>query len=170
MKISQPVLENFKIKIAVDTQILAYLVDNTYPSLNIFFETLFNCPFVDIVCSRFVTYEFIGIRKQEHYLREIYTKTVAKGGIMNFSSALKYKGDWSAPELDYKDIYLDVKAKVEAELKKINDDYGIEYSDGWDQSLWHPHQDLVLSSRISKEDSLALLSTLIPDGEKVEKI
>lgn len=169
MEFNQPVLENFKVKIAVDTQILAYLVDKTYPSLNFFFELLLDCPFVDVVCSRFVTYEFIGVRKLEHYLRAIHAKTTATGGVMNFNSVLRYKGGWSAPELKYEDVYLDIKAKVEADLKAINDDYGIEYSEGWDQSLWLPHQDLVLSSKISKEDSLALLSTLIPDGTKVEK-
>lgn len=164
------VLDEFKLKIAVDTQILAYLVDKTYPSLNIFFEYLFRCPFVDIVCSRFVTYEFIGIRKQEHYLRAIHEKSTSQKGTMNFSSVLRYKNDWSASELRYEDVYTDITKKVNADLKIINDDFGIYYSEfELHKNLWEPHTELVLSSKLSKEDSLVILSSIFPDAIKKEE-
>ena len=163
MNAQQTILSEFKITVAVDTQILAYLIDNTYPKLTLFFECLRDCPYVDIVCSRFATYEFTGIRKQEHYLRAIHNKSNLTSGVMNFSSVLKYKNSWSAPELPYEDIYEDIKNKVEEDLKKANDDFGIVYSDGLHQDLWGPQQDLVLSSKISKEDSLVLLSSIIPN-------
>jgi hypothetical protein len=160
---SSSILKDFKIKIAVDTQLLAYLIDNTYPSFNFFFKKLVESPFVDIVCSRFVTFEFIGIRKLEHYLRAVYEESKKSGGTMNFSSALKYKNAFSAPELDYIDCYEYIKSIVENELKEINDDYGIEFEDNFlHEEIWKPHQDLVLSSRISKEDSLVLLSSIFP--------
>ena len=150
----------FKVKIAVDTQLLAYLIDNSYPSFTRFFENLTNSPFVDIVCSRFVTYEYIGIRKLEHYLRTLYRSTQ---GNMNFSSALKYRNEFSAPELDFSECYSDIKSTIEEELKVINDDFGIIYDENiLHQGLWLPHQDLVLSSRLSKEDSLVLLSSIYP--------
>lgn len=163
------ILKNFKIKIAVDTQLLAYLIDNTYPSFNYFFKKLVDSPFVDIVCSRFVTFEFIGIRKLEHYLRAVYEVSKKSGGTMNFSSAFKYKNTFSAPELDYLDCYKDIKKIIEKELKEINDDFGIEFEDIFlHNDLWKPHQDLVLSSRISKEDSLVLLSSVFPQEMVIE--
>jgi len=165
------VLPEFKVKIAIDTQVLAYLLDNTYPQLTQFFQCLFDCPFAEIVVSRFTTFEFIGVRKLEHYLRAIHAKTNENGGIMGFSSVLKYKNDWSAPELPYQDVINDIKQKVEEDLRKVNDDFGIIYSDGIHDDLWGPHQDLVLSSKISKEDSLVLLSNILtPEGSKEDYI
>lgn len=115
---------------------------------------------MDIVCSRFVTFEYIGIRKLEHYLRKLYSST---NGKMNFSSALKYRNEFKAPELDYEQCYESIKLDIEAELTKLNDDYGIQYEDNiLHQGLWHPHQELLLSSRISKEDCLVLLSSIFP--------
>ena len=161
MSLNQPYVDPvFKIKIAVDTQLLAYLIDDSYPSFTRFFKNLTNSPFVDIVCSRFVTYEYIGIRKLEHYLRTLYKSTK---GNMNFSSALKYRNEFKAPELDYSECYSDIKNTIEEELKKLNDDFEIIYDENiLHQALWLPHQDLVLSSRLSKEDSLVLLSSVYP--------
>ncbi|WP_445735302.1 hypothetical protein [Mariniflexile sp.] len=150
----------FKIKIALDTQLLAYLIDESYPSFNRFYDCLKNSPFVDIVCSRFVTFEYIGIRKLEHYLHKVYSSSAGK---MNLSSALQYRRDFKAPELDYESCFEDVKKEIEQELKRLNDDFGIQYDDNiLHQGLWHPHQELLLSSRLSKEDCLVLLSSIYP--------
>lgn len=62
-------IDTFKIKVFLDTNILCYLVDNTYPALTSFIDTLNKLPVVDIISSDFVLTEFIGVRKQEHYLR-----------------------------------------------------------------------------------------------------
>lgn len=152
--------DNFKITIALDTQILAYLLDKTYPDLNFFIKKLADSDFVDLVCSSFVTHELIGIRKTEHYLRSIHHVTSTKGGVMNFSSAIKFRRNWSAPEHDYKLAYPTIKTTVKSELQRIYNDYNINYYDILDKNLWAVHQDLVLSSKVSKEDSLVLLSSI----------
>ncbi|HEX8563832.1 MAG TPA: hypothetical protein VF676_12720 [Flavobacterium sp.] len=159
------IIDGLRVKVALDTQILAYLVDKTYPSLNQFIGLLAENPFVDIVCPRFAIYEFIGIRKLEHYLRCLVKEAGKKSGTLNFSSAIKYKSEFESPELRYIDAYADVKSEVENELKLIYDDFGITYeSVTIHNDLWKPHQDLVLSTRISKEDSLLLLSSVFPDS------
>lgn len=162
--------DNLRIKVALDTQILAYLIDETYPSLTLFIKALSENPSVDIVCSRFAIYEFIGIRKLEHYLRCLVNETKEKGGQLNLSSALKYKSDFDAPELKYVDTYEVVKKAVEEELTKIDNDFGIIYeSIDIHNGLWKPHQELVLSTRISKEDSLLLLSSVFTDSLRKEE-
>lgn len=159
----QNTTNNFRIKVALDTQILAYLIDKTYPSLNTFIKTLSDSQFVDVECSKFAIYEFIGIRKLEHYLRCLISETEKKGGKVNFSSALKYKGDFNS-ELKYVNAYEGIKNEVESELREIYDDFGISYEKiNLHNNLWKPHQDLVLSTRISKEDSLLLLSSIFPN-------
>ena len=155
--------ENLRIKIALDTQILAYLIDNSYPDLTYFIKVLSKNPCVDIVCSRFAIYEFIGIRKLEHYLRCIVDVTTTTGGSANFSSILKNKNGFDASELKYKEIYETIKERVEKELIRIDTNFGIIYeSFDLHNSLWKPQQELVLSTRISKEDCLLLLSSVFP--------
>lgn len=162
--------DNLRIKVALDTQILTYLVDKTYPNLNFFIEDLSTNPFVDIVCSRFAIYEFIGVRKLEHYLRCLVNETKKRGGQLNLSSALKYKNEFDAPELKYIDTYENVKKAVEEDLVKIDGDFGIMYeSVDIHNGLWKPHQELVLSTRISKEDSLLLLSSVFPEPLRNEE-
>lgn len=163
------VTDNIRVKIALDTQILAYLVDETYPKLTVFIKALSENKFVDIICSRFAIYEFIGIRKLEHYLRCLVGKATENGSKLNFSSALKYKNDFNAPELKYVETYETIKKSVEEELIRIDRDFGIVYENiNLHSDLWKPHQELVLSTRISKEDSLLLLSSIFPDSFKKE--
>lgn len=159
-----------RIKVALDTQILAYLVDNTYPSITKFIKKLSESPFVDLVCSRFAIYEFIGIRKLEHYLRCLVDHTTKNDGKLNLSSAIKYKSEFDANELKYFEAYEKVKEEVEKELVCIYNDFGVEYEKvNIHNNLWKPHQDLVLSTKISKEDSLLMLSCIFPDILQREK-
>jgi hypothetical protein len=152
------------IKIALDTQILSYLLDNTYESLSILIKELNSYDFVEIEYSKFVVYELIGIRKLEHYLRKINRKSEEAGKIVNISSALNYRKKWNAPELEYKNCYKDVKEDVENELNLLTTDFDLVLSDGHlHRDIWKPHQDLVLSSKISKEDSMVLISSAFPD-------
>lgn len=163
-------LDEFRIKVALDTMILSYLVDKTYPNLNTFVEYLSQCNYVDIVVSKVVIYEFIGIRKLEHYLREIYAHTKKNNGKMNLSSAIKYRKDFNAPELPYKEVYSDVKRKVKADLKKISERFDVSFDDTiLHKEIWEPQNDLVLSSKISKEDSLVLLSSVFPNEGAAEE-
>ena len=164
-----PIDNNFRIKIALDTQILAYWIDNTYPNLSLFIEELSKSPFVDIVCSRFAIYEFVGIRKVEHYLRCLIYKPTENGAKPNFTSALKYKNEFNNPEIPYSKVFPEIKKAVENELKVIDDLLDIDCDTlTFPNELWEPHQDLVLSTRISKEDSLLLMSSIFNDELKKE--
>ena len=169
MEMNPPIDDNFRIKIALDTQILAYWIDRTYPKLSLFIEELSQSPFVDIVCSRFAIYEFVGIRKVEHYLRCLIYKPTENGAKPNFTSALKYKNEFNNPEIPYSKVFPEIKKAVENELKEIDDLLDIDCDTlTFPNELWEPHQDLVLSTRISKEDSLLLMSSIFNDELKKE--
>ena len=157
------------IKIALDTNILSYLLDNTYDNLTLFVEKLNSYDFVQIECSKFVIYELIGIRKLEHYIREINSENQKTNKVVNFSSIFKYRAKWNAPELPYKDCWENIKQIIEGELNKLTNDFDINISGGdIHKDVWKPHQDLVLSSKISKEDSMVLMSSAFPDIGKRE--
>jgi len=162
--------EKYRLKIALDTQILSYLLDETYPQLNDLISFLGDSSYVDLKCSGFSIYEFIEIRKREHYFREVVNVSRNNSTKVNFSSLLKYKNSWSAPELDYYNNYLKIKVAVEDDINKIYDDFNIDFETTQLHSqLWGPHKDLVLTSKISKEDSLVLLSNAYPDNEDLEE-
>jgi rRNA-processing protein FCF1 len=156
--------EDFKIKVALDTNVLAYLIDNTYPNLTEFIKKLSESDFIELICSRFSIYEFIGVRKLENYLREFVAHSHQQNGVVNFSSALKYKNDFNFPELPYSSVSNTVRNSVEIELNRLLDDFGITYENvDIHAGLWNPHKDLVLLSKISKEDSLLILSCCYPE-------
>ena len=164
-----PIDDNFRIKIALDTQILAYWIDKTYPNLCLFIKELSQSPFVDIVCSRFAIYEFVGIRKVEHYLRCLVYKPTENGATPNLSSALKYKNEFNNPEIRYLEVSSEIKEKIEEELKQIDNLLDVDYHTlTFPNRLWEPHQDLLLSTRMSKEDSLLLMSSIFNDEFKEE--
>ncbi|UJS17369.1 MAG: hypothetical protein L3J17_15875 [Candidatus Jettenia sp.] len=161
-----PIIDNFRINFYLDTMILSYLLDKTYPCLTQTIEFLKNCPFSDLVSSHYVIFEFVGIRKREHYLRELVKKCQGPEGTLNMSSLLKYKDDFSAPEVKFEDIQLTIKTKVEEELSKITKDFSIEYSKNIiHNGLLQPTFDICLSSKISKEDSLVLCSAVLPNEQ-----
>ena len=152
------------VKIALDTNVVSYLLDGTYENLNNFIKELNSHDFVQVECSKYVVYELIEIRKLEHYIRQLYTTQIESGKQVNFSSALNYKRKWNAPELKYSDCFEDVKSAVEADLKRLSDEFDIVISDGFlHNDIWSPHKDLVLSSKISREDSMVVMASAFPD-------
>ncbi len=65
-KWSSPV-EEFRINIFLDTNILVFLLDNTYPALTGFIKTLSEMSVVQLYSSEYVLSELIGLRKKERY-------------------------------------------------------------------------------------------------------
>lgn len=158
---------NFRLNIALDTNIIAYLVDNTYPKLTAFINVIKEYDLVEIEFPGFAQYEFIGIRKLEHYLRCLIKLNTSKTQV-NLSSALKYKNQFNAPELHYNEAEEQIKQFVDKDFKKIAEEFNIMFlTEEFQWSFWEPFQDLVLSTTISKEDCLVLLTTILPKkGEK----
>ncbi len=157
-------VDQFRIKFFLDTNILAYLIDGTYTGLTNTIEFLKKCEFANLVSSNYVIFELVGIRKREHYLREVLNKSTVAGGKVNISSLLKYKDDFDAPGVNFIDVKSSIKSNVETELQKIVNDFGIIYEDNiLHNKLLQPTFDINLHTKVSKEDSLVLASSLWPD-------
>ena len=163
----QPVNE-FKIKFFLDTNILSFVLDNTYSGVTSTIQILGQSDFVDLVSSRFVIFELAGIRKREHYLREI-VKAQGGTGTLNMSSLLKYKDGFNAPEVEFSSIMAQIKQQVEQEIQTIINIHYIDYKGNvLHDELLEPTVEICLSSKISKEDSLVLISSLLPEKQKPE--
>jgi len=164
-----PVISDFKIKFYLDTNILSYILDNTYTGITTSIQLLGQCEFSDLVSSRFVIFELAGIRKKEHFLREALN--IQSGtGTTNLSSLLKYKDEYSSSAVDFSLIKDQIKLKVEQEIDNIINTYFIDYKGNLlHDELLEPTVEICLSSKISKEDSLVLVSALLPERHKPEE-
>lgn len=160
-----PVRERFRIKFYLDTNILAYLVDNTYSGLTQAILYLKDSAFADLISSKYVVFEFVGIRKREHYLREVVTNSKsATSGILNMGSLLKYRDNFEAPEVNFDLVQANIKQNVMQELNDIVNNFKIYYDKNiFHDSLLPPTFDITLSSKISREDSLMLTSSIWAD-------
>lgn len=162
---SQTPIKDFKVLFFLDTNILCYLVDGTHPNLNKFINYLADSPFSDLISSDYVLLEFIGVRKREHYLRAVLEKCKEDGIIVNLSSLLKFHNQYSSPEVDFESIIPRIKQSVNEDEENITTHYGIDFRCKFHIDLFEPTKNICLVSKISKEDSLVLISAVSPVGD-----
>ncbi|MBL7867334.1 MAG: hypothetical protein JNM71_04890 [Flavobacterium lindanitolerans] len=164
-----PIVENFKIKFFLDTNILSFLIDGSHQGLTDAISMFNKLGFVDLLSSNYVIFEFCGIRKKEHYLRLALSNLTTPAGYINVSTLLKYNG-YSVPGVDFFALQPQIKAAVEQELIRITNDFNINYSANLlHNDLIHPTFDICLSSKISREDSLVLTSSILPESKKPDE-
>ncbi len=84
-------------------------------------------------------------------------------GKINFSSLIKYKDGYNVPKANFEDLSPNIQKEVNEEVEKISTEFGIKY----DYSSLHEDQlaptfDVCLTSKISNQDSLVLVSSVLP--------
>lgn len=167
-----PVHEDFCIKFFLDTNLLVYLIDNTYPRLNNFVEILNGSLFARIISSRYVIFEFVGVRKREHYFRiAAENSDRTPNGSINFSSLFKYRDHFDNPEAVFEDEIQEIKQAVDGEVERIATEFNIDF----EYSSFHSDQfqltiEVCLTSKISNHDSLVLVSGVLPQSKDTEHI
>lgn len=161
-------LEEFRINIFLDTNILCYLIDNTYPTLTTFIKTLANMPVVSLFASEYVLTEFIEVRKKEDYFQEVLKQSKKDGRHINISSFIKYNKRYDIPNYSYEGTLVELVVKqVEKDIEKIVNDFNIEFDSLFNKQLLAPMKGICLNTKISKEDSLVLVSSLFRGDKKV---
>lgn len=164
---SDSLQNSLKARIFLDTNILSYLVDDTYPYLTSFIRNLQKMCCVDILSSDYCRLEYVGIRKREHYLRQVVDEAHKKNKILNFSSLLKYHNQFSCEEISFAEIKTDIEQHVDKDIDTIATDYGIKFLP-MHEDVIKVAKNICLKSRISREDSLVLASTI--DFQQLESI
>lgn len=153
-------LEKFKVNFFLDTNILCYLIDNTYPSLTTFISELAKMPIVSLYSSEYVLSEFIGVRKQEGYFQEALSRSYAGGAHINLASFINNNKKFDIPNYPYRDLAESVKVRVESDIDRIVHDFNIQFNCNFNDKILLPMQYVCLSTRISREDSLVLVSSV----------
>lgn len=153
----------FKVNIFLDTNILDdYAIgsnDNIQESINY----LAQCPFVTLKSSHFVKYELTELLKAQYFNNEI------KGNLgITQNEKVDLKKEWKLQGQSYLDYKDTVKEKVEKAIEAIETNLGFQFDElKLHEKITKPTCDLCLSTRISKEDSLVMVSCMSPDGEVV---
>jgi hypothetical protein len=121
-----------------------------------------------LVSSKFAIFEFIGVRKREHYLRIVANRSQnAESGAINFSSLLKFRDDYSARGIDFDNVIPDIEVNVNAEIEKVFDHYKINFDYGsLHNGQLEPTRDLCLASKLANQDCMILVSSVLPEEDK----
>ena len=160
-------LEKFTINFFVDTNILVYLVDGKYPSLTAFIKALSETPVVGLYASEYVLSEFIGVRKQEDYFQAVIDKSRQEGKTINLSEFLRHNKSYEIKDYDYDSLKDVVKQKVDEEIERVTREFGITFLRNNNNLQVGPMKEVCLSTKISKEDSLVLVSSLFREKEEI---
>ena len=160
-------LEKFTINFFVDTNILVYLVDETRPTLTAFIKALSETPVVSLYASDYVFSEFIGVRKQENYFQSVIEKAREEGKTINISEFLRHNKAYEIKDFDYDTLKDVVKQKVDEEIERVTREFGITFLRNTNQHLIGPMKEVALSTKISREDSLVLVSSLFKEKEGI---
>lgn len=154
-------LEKFRVNFFLDTNILCYLIDDTYPSLTEFIKTLSEMPVVSLYSSQYVMAELLEVRKKENYFHEVLERSKKDGRFINISSFIKYNKRYEIPDYHYEgDLAKAVKELVDKDIDKITRDFKISFENSFNEKLLTPMKGICLSTKISREDSLVLVSSV----------
>ena len=153
--------EKFQINFFLDTNILCYLIDNTFPTLTAFITALKEMPVVQLYSSEYVLAELFEVRKKEDYFHEVWERSKKDGKFINISSFIKYNKRYEIPDYEYEgDLAEAVKKKVNEDVEKITNEFNIDFLNSFNDRLLGPMKAICLSTKISREDSLVLVSSV----------
>lgn len=165
--------EKFQINFFLDTNILCYLIDNTFPTLTSFIKALREMPVVQLYSSEYVLAELFEVRKKEDYFHEVLERAKNDGKYINISSFIKYNKRYEIPDYEYEgDLAEAVKKRVDEDIEIITNEFKIDFLNSFNDKLLGPMKRICLSTKISREDSLVLVSSVYKNSieEVSEKV
>lgn len=149
--------DRYKIHIYLDTNILVDYVEQRNKLLNQSLDYLSNSPFVILRSSHYVEFEFIEVRKRNEFYRCV------TGNLPDAGTNLSFIKDWILNGVSYEVHKSIVAKKVEEDLEIIKEQLTIDFDDHvLHEKLIGPTKDICLSTKISREDSLVMVSCMYP--------
>lgn len=150
----------YKINIYLDTNILVDYALATNQTLNQSLSFLAHCDFVVLQSSRYVEFELTEVLKYNIFYFICY-------GFYpnNAAEKSKIKKSWKISGLDYSQHSSEVENMVNISIQKIRDELSVKFdTHPLEDNLLTPTQQILLSTKISREDSLMLVSGAFPIG------
>lgn len=156
-----------RVNIYLDTNILVDYVEGQYPLLNRSIDYLAKCPCVTLRSSHYVLFELTEVRKF-HLFLDLLEPEIAKEFREKKATVKK---SWKIGNVDYNDHKGAIKATISNELNKLKQDLNINFDEHvLHEHLVHPTNSLCLSTKISKEDCLVMVSCMNPTSSAEDKL
>lgn len=155
--------DKFKVDFFLDTNILVDYVQGENQLLVQSLDYLADCPFVTLRSSHYVEFEFVEVRKRNEFFKYVHGSypQKTKGDL----SCVKNYGsrDWIDSDVDYltcKDI---IQSRIEQNLDLLKNKLKIDFDDHvLHENLVKTTCKIVLQTKISREDSMVLVSCMYP--------
>lgn len=148
----------FKVNIFLDTNILDDYAINANSNILYSLEYLAQCPFVSLKSSHFIKYELTELLKAQYFNKKI-------NGSMEITQKAHIRKNWTLNGQSYLAFKDEIKENVERSLVNIETNLDFKFDDlKLHDKITAPTCDICLSTRISKEDSLVLVSCMSPNG------
>ena len=172
--------EKYRVNIYLDTNILVDYIEGTYPLLNKSIDYLCSCPFVNLRSSHYVLFEYTEVRKYQLFMSKSskIEYTSFKDKLYSFfcrkdkeldKDAIKarIKRTWNRNSVDYNHIKVEIINKIQEELNCLRNELNLDFDEHvLHEALVFPTNSLCLSTKISKEDCLVLVSCMHPKEDK----
>lgn len=157
--------QQFRVHYYLDTNILVDFSEGQYPNLKCALEFLADCPYVDLHSSMYVLYEYAEVRKYNEFKKKLNT---IQSGLGESLSKTIVKSKWKVHEYDYSSYKAEIETTIKSELQYLEGDLEIGFHRHLlKNELVLPVIKLFLNTHISKEDSMVLLSSIMPNEEDI---
>ena len=162
----------YRVNIYLDTNILVDYIERTFPLLNESIKYLSECPYVNLKSSHYVLFEYTEVRKFNlfrsicekeagirYMIHHLFHKRINK-------SYVKHRS-WKIFGIDYNNVKSDISETIANELNTLRDDLNLDFNEHvLHDALIAPTNNLCLSTKISKEDCLIMISCMHPQKEE----
>ena len=155
--------ERFKMNIYLDTNILVDYVESTNALLVDSLNYLAQCPFVILRSSHYVEYEMAEVRKKRLFFQKVRGELPSKG-----DSLSNMRQTWELDGQEYEVFRDDITKIVISDFELIEENLGIRFDDHvLHEKLIHPTRDMCLGTKISREDSMVMISCMFPKKDEL---
>jgi len=147
----------YKLDILLDTNVLVDYALGNKPNINNSLDFLADCPFVSLKSSHYVEFELTEVLKKYFFNKKVK-------GEFGDGNDLKYvKQNWKIDGKSYLTYYKDVKNEVQQCIDNLQEKLDFRFDElRLHEKLIEPVCELCLSTKISKEDCLVLMSSIYP--------
>lgn len=150
--------KDFKVNFYLDTNILVDYVQQGNQNLVDSLNYLAQSPFVNLRSSHYVEFEFAEVRKKNEFIKIVTGNYPLKGQTFHH---LSHK--WKCNGVDFNDKKDLVYKRVSQDIERINNELNINFDDHvLHEKLISPTRELYLNTKISREDSMVMVSCMYP--------
>lgn len=155
--------EQFKINIYLDTNILVDYIESASSVLVESLDFLAQSAFVILRSSHYVEYEMTEVRKKRLFYYKVRNRYPLKG-----ESLAEIKQTWELDGKQYDEFRDEITQTVISEFGMLEEKLGVRFDDHvLHQKLIYPTRDLCLATKVSREDSMVMVSCMYPNQDEL---